>query len=306
MTRADSDPTQGERQAGMESEHGDGLAQRHPLVVFFTLTLAFSAVIAGGLLAVDLAEELFVLGTFGPGIAAVATVVMLDGRSQAWRFLKGSLNWRFGLGWWAAAILMPLAVVGLALVLAAPTGGPSLDSGLWSGLATTIPLLVLLTLFNGIPEELGWRGFMLPVAQRSRSALGSSLTVGFWWGVWHTPLFYVEGTFQSTLGDELGVWLGIGFWTLACMVFSIGFTWLFNSTGGSTLAAAVFHGATNSWISWGLADATSSESVAVFAWIVGLWLAVGALLLLMYGPNSLAPSDRRVVAYVDAADSPHT
>ena len=112
----------------------------------------------------------------------------------------------------------------------------------------------------------------------NRSAFLASLNVGFWWGVWHAPLFFVEGSFQDTLGEELGFWLGLGFWTLSTMIFSIGFTWVFNGTGGNTFAVSVLHGAVNTWISWGLADATSSESLAMFAWFTGLWLAVAALL----------------------------
>ena len=280
------------------SRTGPGLAARHPLVLFYSLALVLSAVIVGLLLVADLAE-LFVLGTFGPGIAAVITVGVLDGRSQAWRFVKRSLQWRFGLGWWAVSILLPLVVSVLALLLATTTGGPPLDSELWPGLAASIPLLIMLTLLNGIPEEIAWRGFMLPLAQRDRSAFLASLSVGFWWGLWHAPLFFVEGSFQATLGDELGFWGGLGFWTLSTMVFSIGFTWLFNSTGGSTLAASVLHGAVNTWISWALADATTSESFAMFAWFVGLWAVVAALLLLVNGTNTLSRSGRRVVTYVD-------
>ena len=303
MTLVDKEHTQTDRQTGMTSWSESKLA-RHPLVFFYALALVLSAVVVAILLVVDLAEELFVLGTFGPGIAAVITVAVVDGRSQAWRFVKQAMRWRSGLVWWAVAILMPLVVTVLALLVGTTTGGPSLNPELWPGLASAIPLLLMLTL-NGIPEELGWRGFMLPVAQRGRSAFVASLGVGLSWGVWHTPLFFIEGTFQSTLGDELGLWLGIGFWTLACMVFSVGFTWLFNSVGGSTLAAAVIHGATNTWISWSLTGATSSESFVLFAWFVGLWFSLAVVLLLVNGPKTLTRSAQRIVTYVDpsAAES---
>ena len=282
------------------------LAARNPLTLFYALSLAISAGIVGILLAVDLAEQLFVLGTFGPGVAAIVTVGMMDGRSQAWRFVKHSLKLRFGLVWWAIVILLPLLVSVVALLLATTTGGPSLDSSLWAGLAAAIPLMLMLTLLNGIPEEIAWRGFMLPVVQRDHSAVRASLSVGFWWGLWHAPLFFVEGSFQDTLGDELGFWLGLGFWTLSTMIFSIGFTWLFNSTGGSTMAAAVLHGAVNTWISWGLTDATSSESLAMFAWFVGLWVVVAAILILMNGSETLTRSGHKVVTYAPGAAVEHS
>jgi len=122
----------------MTSRSGSAFAHRHPLVFFYLLSLVLSAVVIAVLLAVDLAEELFVLGTFGPGIAAVVTVAVVDGRSQAWHFVR-SMRWRFGLGWWAVAVLLPLAVVGAALLLATFTGGPSLSSELWPGLVSAIP-----------------------------------------------------------------------------------------------------------------------------------------------------------------------
>ncbi len=283
----------------MVMETGPGLVARYPLAFFYALALVISAVIVGVLLVVDLAKELFVLGTFGPGIAAVITVGVLDGRSQAWRFVKRSLNPKFGFGWWAMAILLPLVVSVLALLLATTTGGPSLDSSLWSGLAASVPLMLMLTLLNGIPEEIAWRGFMLPLTQRDRSAFLASLIVGFWWGLWHAPLLFVEGTFQATLAEELGLWLTLGFWTLSTMIFSIGFTWLFNSTGGNSLAASVLHGAVNTWISWALVDATASESIAMFAWFVGLWVVVSVLLLLVNGPRTLTRSGRRIATYLD-------
>ena len=291
----------------MASLSGSRLATRHPLVFFYGLAVILSAFIVAVLLVTNLAEELFVLGTFGPGIAAVITVGVIDGRAHAWRFVKSSMKWRFGFGWWAVAILLPLVVVVVALMLATTTGGPPPDSELWSGLAAAIPLLLMLTLLNGIPEEIGWRGFMLPLAQRDRSALVASLSVGFWWGAWHAPMFFIEGTFQATLRDDLGLWLALGFWTLATMVFSIGFTWLFNSVGGSTLAAAVLHGATNAWISWGLVDATPSESSMMFAWFVGLWVGVCALLLLVNGAESLSRSGHKIVSYVptESREQPH-
>lgn len=290
----------------MASWTPSSIAARHPIVLFFTLALVLSAAIFAVLLAVGLAEDLFVLGTFGPGIAAVITVGVLEDRSQAWRFVKRSVAWRFGGGWWVTVILLPLVVTIVALLLATTTGGPQLNSELWAGLATAIPMMVLLTLFNGIPEEIGWRGLMLPLAQRRQSALLASLNVGFWWGLWHTPLFFVEGSFQATLSEELGLWLGIGFWTLACMIFSIGFTWIFNSTGGSTLSIAVLHGATNTWISWGLLDATPAESVAMFGWFVALWVAVAAVLVMFNGSETLSRSDRKVVSYLDPPEAEDT
>lgn len=42
-------------------------------------------------------------------------------------------------------------------------------------------------------EELGWRGFAGEELQKKYSPLKSALIIGFWWGVWHTPIWFTTG-----------------------------------------------------------------------------------------------------------------
>jgi membrane protease YdiL (CAAX protease family) len=274
------------------------VANRHPLVVFYGMALVFSGVIVGGLIAVGLVE-LFFLATFGPGFAAVTTVGLRDGRSSAWRFVKRSLTWRFGVQWWAAAILLPLVVSLGALGILALRGVTVFDSEFGTALLTAVLLILLLTLLNGIPEEIGWRGFMLPLVQRRHSALVASVGVGVLWGVWHFPVFFIEGTFQDILRNEVGFWLGFAFWTLTSVIFSVTYTWLFNGTAGSALAAGVLHGATNAWIGSGITDLSDSEIVELFTWFVGGWLLIAVILLLTNGAQTLSRSETKVVDYAE-------
>lgn len=48
--------------------------------------------------------------------------------------------------------------------------------------------------WGGGQEELGWRGFMLPVLQERYSALTASLLVGVAWAGWHLALFLNTNT----------------------------------------------------------------------------------------------------------------
>jgi len=45
-----------------------------------------------------------------------------------------------------------------------------------------------------ISEELGWRGIVLESFQRKWSPLRSTLTLAVIWGIWHLPLFFLNGT----------------------------------------------------------------------------------------------------------------
>ncbi|MFE9077837.1 CPBP family intramembrane glutamic endopeptidase [Bacillus mobilis] len=42
-------------------------------------------------------------------------------------------------------------------------------------------------------EELGWRGFAQIELQKRHSPLIASLIIGFWWGMWHLPIWFTTG-----------------------------------------------------------------------------------------------------------------
>ena len=86
-------------------------------------------------------------------------------------------------------------------------------------------------------EELGWRGFALPLLQRERSALGVSLVLGAIWGLWHFPLYLV--------GTDIRPLSIFPAFVLAVIATSVICTWLYNSTGGSLLIVVLFHAASN-------------------------------------------------------------
>ena len=50
------------------------------------------------------------------------------------------------------------------------------------------------TIVSGpLGEELGWRGFALMELQKKYSPLKSSIIIGFWWGMWHLPIWFTTG-----------------------------------------------------------------------------------------------------------------
>lgn len=44
-----------------------------------------------------------------------------------------------------------------------------------------------------IGEELGWRGFAQIELQKKHSPLIASIIIGFWWGIWHLPIWFTTG-----------------------------------------------------------------------------------------------------------------
>ena len=172
------------------------------------------------------------------------------------------------------------------------SGGPGFDFSRYQPLYTIIPIIIMVTLLNGVGEELGWCGFMLPRSQSRYNALVSSLIVGLFWGLWHAPVYFIGGTAQSMLRSQVGFLMGLLLFTLSTMAISVTFTWLFNNTRGSVLIAATLHGANNTWINYFMAD-PATEVLGIMIWSTVLWAALAILLVLNFGPASLSHSSEK-------------
>jgi uncharacterized protein len=84
-------------------------------------------------------------------------------------------------------------------------------------------------------EEIGWRGFALPCLQKRHNALLSTLIVGTLWGLWHLPLIFLAGP----MSEFPFVWF------ISIVADAFMYTWIYNSTKGSILLVALFHGSGN-------------------------------------------------------------
>ena len=178
----------------------------------------------------------------GPGLAALAVTALFFGRVGVRDLLTQMSRWRMPLRWWAAT-LSPLAFLGAALAVACAAGElpAKSDFGLYSGLPAigVVPVATIAILINGFGEETGWRGFALPQLQRRYDVLAAALLVTPIWVVWHLPYFFTVATYRDFAPvGYVGFVFGI-----ACG--SIVLTWLYNGTGGSILASAIWHGVYN-------------------------------------------------------------
>lgn len=107
--------------------------------------------------------------------------------------------------------------------------------------AKLISMVILFYLYNtiygGLSEEPGWRGFALPRLQSKFSPLVASLILGVIWAVWHAPGRF-GGIEAKSLTDTLVEWFLI-------VLVTIIFTFLFNRTKGSILVTVLIHPAMN-------------------------------------------------------------
>jgi membrane protease YdiL (CAAX protease family) len=100
--------------------------------------------------------------------------------------------------------------------------------------------LVFVFIYGPLPEEFGWRGYALDRLQKKWSALYSSIILALLWALWHWPMFFMVGTYQS--GDQpigsLRFWID---YLLGIVANTTLMTWIYNNTRRSTLSAIFYH-----------------------------------------------------------------
>lgn len=98
--------------------------------------------------------------------------------------------------------------------------------------ATALVILVV----GPLPEEIGWRGYLLDRCQVRWSAVTSGFAVGLVWATWHAPLFLMPGYFANFdfAPDPIP-------FAVSILLVSIVYTWVYNNTARSVLALIGFH-----------------------------------------------------------------
>ncbi|MEF8816185.1 MAG: CPBP family intramembrane glutamic endopeptidase [Salinibacter sp.] len=188
-----------------------------------------------------------VLGGLGLPLGAVVMtwrVAGRDGLRDLGRRLvqPGRISGR----WWAAALLLMPAVKlsagGLAVLFGVTDAPFNLEeaTALIAQPGELLAYLGFLLLLGPLPEEIGWRGYLLDRLQLRFSALGASLLLGLAWFAWHGPLFFMTGYFARAGGAPDPLQFGV-----MILLISVLYTWIHNHTGRSVLAAVLFHFSVN-------------------------------------------------------------
>jgi membrane protease YdiL (CAAX protease family) len=267
--------------------------KKYPVLSMFVLALVFGAAPLAAVVTGLLPQGFSQLGALSASLAGIV-VAAVEGRKGGVRELLGRfLIWRVGIQWWAFALLFTVIPAVAALYLFSLFGGPTVD---WSGLGplySVVPMILMLTVFAGMGEEFGWRGFAMPRLQARYNALVSSLIIGVLWGLWHIPLFLVEGTTQYEWRLDAGLIPAVLMYTVFVTAWSIQYTWVFNNTKGSVLLAAVLHGAGNAWIG-GYIDVYRGYFGGVVTFMV-VSVVVSIIIVLVAGPANLSRRNERNV-----------
>jgi membrane protease YdiL (CAAX protease family) len=223
-------------------EAAAGPPVRSPRTFFLLVfALAIPFLLIGALTGIQLLPGLPVAALMAvcPATAALILTHRDDGPAGAKALLKRAFDHhRIRKRVWYAPILLLMPGV---MVL-------SFGVMRWSGTPVPapqialVPALILCFAFftSASAEELGWSGYVIDPMQNRWGALGASILVGLGWAVFH----YVA-LLQAHRSLAWIAWWSL--WTVALRVIIV---WLYDNTGKSVFAAALFHATIN--VTWQL------------------------------------------------------
>lgn len=213
-----------------------GVAGRLALFLILTFVIGWGVLVVLALFTAQIeavfgplsgTNPVFILAVYSPAITAVILIWHDGGFSAVRRYLGRLRLWRMSTAWWLGLLLGVPALKYLSALF----NGTAADFP-FSPWYTLLPALVL-ALFIGPVEEIGWRGYALPLLQRRVTPLVASLILGTLWGLWHLPAFLLSGTPQSA-------WV-FGPFLIGAVALSLFMDRMYNVTGGSILLPALFH-----------------------------------------------------------------
>jgi hypothetical protein len=199
-----------------------------------------------------------------PLIAALVLAFSREGASAAVALIQRATSFRQSPAWiwFVIAILANPVLFGVALALQ-HLQGVEVPAVLISPHAS---VLFVVFLVAALSEEIGWSGYAFAPLQHRWGFLGASLMLGAVWAAWHLiPLL------QIGRSPEWIAWWAL--WTVAARVIMM---WLFNRSGGSVIAVALYHAVSN--LSWQLYPIDGSYFDPHISGIIAAAIAIPLLL----------------------------
>ena len=209
-------------------------------------------------------NPLWILGLIIPGAPAIAAVIATKviGKKGALKKLFGKFNpvgegisGNEALKQYGILLVYAILVISAGLAYSYFVYGESgLQQSLYN-LRASSPLLMIGMFFlaafteeGALLEELGWRGYALPVLlKKLKTPLHAAVALGAAWSFWH----FARNVMPLLFGMPFGDWLltEINFLT-GCIASTIVIVYFVNRLGGSIIPAIFIHGLGNYWFNY--------------------------------------------------------
>lgn len=230
-----------------------------------------------------------------PAIGAVVATLAVLRPAQPARFLGLAplRPLRRTLGYSLVGLVAPWVLATGAILLGAAAGLAPLQTSAGTARAlAAVPVLSLLIAVPALGEELGWRGFLLPLL-RPLGTWPALLISGLLWGPWHAPVVLLGYNYGLT--DARGVLL----MTVTTVLVGVLFGWL-RMRSASVYPSAFAHGSLNGASGLLLAALLPAGSSPVGSSLLGWagWLLVALLAAVLallrtfrWAPQATCPGD---------------
>lgn len=231
--------------------------KKHQIFTFYFATILLTGILFATQMMVfpKFPLPLFLLS---PGVIALLMVIFVDKRDDFRQMFK-----RTKIIPVVMAIIWPIIIVSVSKLTLILIKGDSLSSVEFGSLGLGVTLAIII---GCIGEEIGWRGYLLPVlVEKYNNKTVASIIVGILWGFWH-------------IGDY-GEGLGFIFFVFSTIGLSIIMTWLYYKGKQSIYTAIIVHSVYNiSGVflavvpSSGVASLTYRIISAVIPGVIGIYL----------------------------------
>ena len=260
------------RKAFLASGRSPGRSPLKFFLLVFALSIPFW--LLGGMSDLQLMPGLSVsaLATVCPMVAALILVYRKRGPAAVTALLRRAFDFRRikAKRWYAPILLLMagvnVAVYGLMHWMDVPLPTPQI-------LPIEASLMFFAFFFGALGEELGWSGYITDSIQDRWNALQTGLILGFVSILWHlVPLLQIHRSLA---------W--IGWWCLYAGAARVLIVWLYNNTGRSIFAVALFHATLN--LNWMLFPVYGSHFDMRLGGLVMTVVAV--IVTVVWGPQTL-------------------
>ena len=199
-----------------------------------------------------------------PGVSALATRMVLHHNVR-------DLGWRWpATRWVALSYFVPLVYATAAYAVVWLTGLGDLSLARFRDNALLFVVVgSLLSVFMSAGEEIGWRGFLVPVLARTMLLGRTACVSGGIWVAWHAPLI-LFGDYSNGLPK----WYALGCFTIMTLSVALPLAWLRLRTD-SVWPAAFLHASHNLYVQ-GFFDRVTVDT-GVTRWLTGEFAAALAV-----------------------------
>lgn len=226
----------------------------------------------------------FQLAVYGPAVAALVMFVRGGSQSHLRSWARSLVRFDVSPRWYAFVLLAPVVLAAVVGALGVAMGGAWAAVGI-PALGALAATAVTQVLTSGM-EEPGWRGFALPLLQRTHTAENASWYLGLIWAGWHLP--YMLYLYRGLPSWQLPLTLA-GF-TMSIIAMGYVHAWVYNSTDSLALNV-LLHGwanTTNAVLALTVLSPVVPLATAGVTWLFVAWL------IRTYGKQTLSAASATV------------